>query len=241
MKYKQVGDLCKSPVIIGYHNLTPLQQSMVEEQSWYEDDFSDPSAEVFWEVDEWMFFKSQDLQEIQPMSVLYNTEWEYFYREGLKNYTLRFERDTEATPTMAVYREVILDELDTSQCLAERSLHSEMVEALCKSGELICQELTAQDAHNLHMVVGISGEAGELLDAIKKAVIYRKPIDMENVIEELGDLEFYMEGLRQSFGITRSQTLSQNIAKLSKRYEGLKYTNEAAQLRADKQHESDRT
>ena len=237
MKYKQVGDLCKSPVIIGYHNLTPLQQQMVEEQSWYEDDFSDPSAEVFWEVDEWMFFKSQDLQEIQPMSVLYNTEWEYFYREGLRNYALRFERDSNATPTMAVYREVALEDLDVNLCLAERSLHSEMVEALCKSGELICQELTAQDAHNLHMVVGISGEAGELLDAIKKAVIYRKPIDMENVIEELGDLEFYMEGLRQSFGITRSQTLSQNITKLSKRYEGLKYTNEAAQLRADKQHE----
>ena len=237
MKYKQVGDLCKSPVIIGYHNLTPLQQSMVEEQSWYEDDFSDPSAEVFWEVDEWMFFKSKDLQEIQPMSVLYNTEWEYFYREGLRNYALRFERDSNATPTMAVYREVALEDLDVNLCLAERSLHSEMVEALCKSGELIRSELTAQDAHNLHMVVGISGEAGELLDAIKKAVIYRKPIDMENVIEELGDLEFYMEGLRQSFGITRSQTLSHNITKLSKRYEGLKFTNEAAQLRADKQHE----
>lgn len=237
MKYKQVGDLCKSPVIVGFQNLTKLQQSMVEEQSWYEDDFSDPSAEVFWEADEWMFFKSQDLQEIQPMSVLYNTEWEYFYREGLRNYALRFERDSNATPTMAVYREVALEDLDVNLCLAERSLHSEMVQALCKSGELIRSELTAQDAHNLHMVVGISGEAGELLDAIKKAVIYRKPIDMENVIEELGDLEFYMEGLRQSFGITRSQTLSHNITKLSKRYEGLKFTNEAAQLRADKQHE----
>lgn len=237
MKYKQVGDLCKSPVIVGFQNLTKLQQSMVEEQSWYEDDFSDPSAEVFWEADEWMFFQSQDLQEIQPMSVLYNTEWEYFYREGLRNYALRFERDSNATPTMAVYREVALEDLDVNLCLAERSLHSEMVQVLCKSGELIRSELTAQDAHNLHMVVGISGEAGELLDAIKKAVIYRKPIDMENVIEELGDLEFYMEGLRQSFGITRSQTLSHNITKLSKRYEGLKFTNEAAQLRADKQHE----
>ena len=237
MKYKQVGDLCKSPAIVGYHNLTPLQQSMVHDQGWYLDDFIAPEQEVFWEVGESLFFQSQDLQEIQPMSVLYNTEWEYFYREGLRNYALRFERDSNATPTMAVYREVALEDLDVNLCLAERSLHSEMVEALCKSGELIRSELTAQDAHNLHMVVGISGEAGELLDCLKKAIIYRKPIDMENLIEELGDLEFYMEGLRQSFGITRSQTLSHNITKLSKRYEGLKYTDEAAQLRADKQHE----
>lgn len=127
--------------------------------------------------------------------------------------------------------------MSNDTCLVERSLHSEMVEALCKSGELIRSELTAQDAHNLHMIIGVSGEAGELVDCVKKAIIYRKPIDMENLIEELGDLEFYMEGLRQSFGITRSQTLSHNIAKLSKRYEGLKFTNEAAQLRADKQHE----
>lgn len=127
--------------------------------------------------------------------------------------------------------------MQTDTCLVGRSLHSEMVEALAKSGELILSELTAQDAHNLHMIIGISGEAGELVDCVKKAIIYRKPIDMDNLIEELGDLEFYLEGLRQSFGITRSQTLSHNIAKLSKRYEGLKFTNEAAQLRADKQHE----
>lgn len=237
MNYKQVGEIHKSPVIIGFQNLTKLQQSMVEEQSWYEEDFLDPSAEVFWEADEWMFFKSQDLQEIQPMSVLYNTEWEYFYREGTKNYVLRFEKATDTTPAMAVYCEVALDTPSPSLCLAEGSLHSEMVEVLAKSGELIRSELTAQDAHNLHMIIGISGEAGELVDCVKKAIIYRKPIDMDNLIEELGDLEFYMEGLRQSYGISRSQTLSHNIAKLSKRYEGLKFTNEAAQLRADKQHE----
>ena len=84
------------------------------------------------------------------------------------------------------------------------------------------------------MAVGISGEAGELLDAIKKAAIYQKPVDRQNVIEELGDLEFYMEGLRQGLGITRKETIQGNIDKLSKRYEGFKYSNEAAQNRADK-------
>jgi len=112
--------------------------------------------------------------------------------------------------------------------------HAEMVAVLAKKGELIAAELTAEDAHLLHMAVGVSGESGELLDAVKKAAIYRKPIDRENVIEELGDLEFYMEGLRQGLGITREETLDANIAKLGKRYEGLKYSDQAAQLRADK-------
>jgi len=112
--------------------------------------------------------------------------------------------------------------------------HIEMVRALVKSGDAILSEITPEQTHNLHMAVGISGESGELLDAIKKYAIYQKLMDRENVIEELGDLEFYMEGLRQGCGITREETLAHNMIKLSQRYEGFKYSNEAAQQRADK-------
>ena len=112
---------------------------------------------------------------------------------------------------------------------------SNMVAALAKSGEDITNEMNPTKAHILHMAVGIAGEAGELLDAIKKAVIYNKPLDMENVIEELGDLEFYMEGLRQGVSVTREQTINANISKLGVRYMGFKYTDESAQKRADKE------
>lgn len=110
----------------------------------------------------------------------------------------------------------------------------DMVAVLVKPGDAILESLSPQDCHILHMVVGISGEAGELLDAIKKQVIYRKPLDRENVVEELGDLEFYMEGLRQELNITREEVIAGNISKLGKRYEGFKYSNGAAQSRADK-------
>lgn len=110
----------------------------------------------------------------------------------------------------------------------------EMVEALAKDGEVIANELTGEDAHLIHMVMGVSGEAGELLDAIKKAVIYRKPLDRVNVVEELGDLEFYLQDLRRALGITREETLEANIAKLGKRYAN-GYSDKSAQTRADKQ------
>lgn len=48
------------------------------------------------------------------------------------------------------------------------------------------------------------------------------------------DLEFYMEQLRQRIGVSREETLGANIAKLSVRYQGLRYTDQAAQDRADK-------
>jgi NTP pyrophosphatase (non-canonical NTP hydrolase) len=116
--------------------------------------------------------------------------------------------------------------------------YSEMVTALAKSGTAILNAMTPNGAHLLHMAVGVSGESGELLDAVKKHVIYNKPLDRENVIEELGDLEFYMEGLRQGLGITREETLIANIVKLSTgpkaRYKD-GYSDQAAQERADKQ------
>jgi NTP pyrophosphatase (non-canonical NTP hydrolase) len=112
--------------------------------------------------------------------------------------------------------------------------HQEMVQVLKKDGQDIINELTPELAHLLHMAVGVSGEAGELLDAIKKITIYRKDIDKENIIEELGDIEFFLEGIRKVFNITREATLQHNINKLAKRYKEKKFSNAAAQQRADK-------
>jgi len=113
--------------------------------------------------------------------------------------------------------------------------HPELVKALCKPGEEIVDGMNPHRAHLLHMGVGVCGEAGELMDAIKQSAIYFKPINRDNVVEELGDLEFYMEGLRQKMKITREETLAANIEKLSKRYHQMKYSDEQAAARADKQ------
>ena len=115
------------------------------------------------------------------------------------------------------------------------SRYADMVEALCKPGYEIIMELDANKADALHMAVGVSGESGELLDCIKKHAIYNKPLDRENLVEELGDIEFYLEGLRQVFGVTREEVLAINQAKLEKRYSSGKYSNEQAQARADKE------
>jgi NTP pyrophosphatase (non-canonical NTP hydrolase) len=111
--------------------------------------------------------------------------------------------------------------------------YQEMVQALTKPGEDILASLTPEKCHLWHMVTGVSGEAGELLDAAKKHVISNGKLDIENVIEELGDLEFYLEGVRQYLGVSRDLVLARNSEKLEKRY-GEKYSDEASRKRADK-------
>jgi NTP pyrophosphatase (non-canonical NTP hydrolase) len=112
--------------------------------------------------------------------------------------------------------------------------HQELVTNLVKPGGQIAKEITPLQAHMLHMVLGIAGEAGELVDAVKKHVVYRKELDVANVIEEIGDLQFYIEGLCQAIGKSPGFCMAANVEKLTKRY-GEKYSDKAAIERADKQ------
>ena len=117
--------------------------------------------------------------------------------------------------------------------------HAVMVSKLEKPGLDIIHQLDPRKAALWHMATGVAGEAGELVDAIKRHVIYDKELDRTNVTEELGDLEFYLQGIRAHLDITREETLKANMTKLltgkNARYaEGI-YSDAAAQARADKE------
>ena len=107
------------------------------------------------------------------------------------------------------------------------------VKSLAKPADEILSSLSALTAELTHMAMGVAGEAGELVDAIKKHAIYNKPLDRENIIEELGDLDFFITRLCQILNITRDEYRAKNIEKLGKRYPG-GYSDAKAQARADK-------
>lgn len=112
--------------------------------------------------------------------------------------------------------------------------YEQFVQSIVKSGHDILVQLTPLQASMLHMAVGVSGEAGELLDAVKKHCVYQKSLDFENVKEEAGDILFYLTGLLNDMGITLNECIEANREKLSKRYPNKCYSNAAAIARADK-------
>lgn len=79
--------------------------------------------------------------------------------------------------------------------------HHEMVTALAKPGQAIIDTLTPVKMHLLHMTIGLCSEVAELIDGI---VVSK---GRNNIVEELGDAEFYMEGARQAIEVTREQVL----------------------------------
>ena len=76
--------------------------------------------------------------------------------------------------------------------------------------------------------------AGNLLDQIKKVVIYNKVPDIRAIALALASIEQQLEAVRNMFDISKQKTIDHNIAKLSKRYASLGYSDAAAQARADK-------
>lgn len=85
-----------------------------------------------------------------------------------------------------------------------------------------------------HHTTGMAGEAGELLDASKKVWIYDKPVDVEHIVEEMGDLRWYYQAMLNMLGLTDEDIQAANTIKLRKRYPEGVYSNEQAIQRADK-------
>ena len=100
--------------------------------------------------------------------------------------------------------------------------------------EKLFKKDSSEDMALMHAALGVCGEAVELADAIKKSIIYGKPIDKANIVEELGDLRFYIQALMNILKIDEQLILNTNGTKLARRYKNLEYSNEAAIARADK-------
>jgi len=70
----------------------------------------------------------------------------------------------------------------------------------------------------LHGSIGVSTEAGELLDAMKKFIFYGRSIDRANVKEELGDILYYASLTMDEMGFTLEDVMETNSEKLKARY-----------------------
>lgn len=70
----------------------------------------------------------------------------------------------------------------------------------------------------LNGCLGLAGEAGELLDMIKKWIFHSKPLDKGHAKKELGDVCWYVAMICQSFGWDLDEILQMNVDKLKARY-----------------------
>lgn len=65
---------------------------------------------------------------------------------------------------------------------------------------------------------GMNGEAGECIDILKKTEFQGHPFDEAKMVDELGDVLWYVAQTAHGLGIPLSQVAERNIEKLKERY-----------------------
>lgn len=78
-------------------------------------------------------------------------------------------------------------------------------------------------ADDIHAALGLAGEAGEVVDLIKKMVFTPgrtgSPEEFRDKLQkELGDVLYYWTRLCDQFGFSPAEIISENVCKLEERY-----------------------
>jgi len=80
--------------------------------------------------------------------------------------------------------------------------------------------LQTQKDHVLNAVMGLAGEAGEVLDLHKKLYFHTPKERSEELKLELGDVAYYFLKIIDLYGFSLEEILAINREKLGKRYPG---------------------
>ena len=67
-------------------------------------------------------------------------------------------------------------------------------------------------------VYGLNGEAGEVIDVLKKYEFQGHEFDRDKFVDELGDVAWYLALACTALGVSLSYVLTRNIDKLKARY-----------------------
>lgn len=77
---------------------------------------------------------------------------------------------------------------------------------------------SGQEMMLLWCALGLTGEAGEVAELIKKGVLHQHGIDRQKLREELGDVLWYLAGLATLLDIDFQDVANANLDKLHARY-----------------------
>lgn len=77
---------------------------------------------------------------------------------------------------------------------------------------------TSNELMIMWCALGLTGEAGEVAEHVKKGICHQHGLDHDKLVKELGDCLWYLSGLATLIGVSLSDVMERNIAKLRQRY-----------------------
>jgi NTP pyrophosphatase (non-canonical NTP hydrolase) len=117
---------------------------------------------------------------------------------------------------------LLLKELLPPPYRRQQVRHDEYVREVLKfypdsKGLKFRRALASTNAELIECGLGLAGEAGEVVDVLKKHVIHGQPLDKEALTKEMGDLYNYLSMLSYRTGISFETIREANVRKLAAR------------------------
>jgi NTP pyrophosphatase (non-canonical NTP hydrolase) len=97
--------------------------------------------------------------------------------------------------------------------------YQEFVEALASPNSTV----TNKD-RMIVSAIGLTGEAGEVSEIVKKHLYHEGPLDVDEVKNEIGDIMWYVAFACNTFGLDLQDVIETNVDKLKDRYPGGKFS-----------------
>lgn len=116
----------------------------------------------------------------------------------------------------------------TSKPSTDKEAFLARVEELYDQGCNVARLHTAAD--------GLSAEAGEFMEIVKKITFQGKPYDEANIFHmkrELGDVMWYWANACMALGLDPYEVIDENIVKLESRFPGGKFSIERSEKRKE--------
>lgn len=101
------------------------------------------------------------------------------------------------------------------------------------TGTIWTSKIAPVDPSLAHALIGIANEGGELLGLLKKMMFKERHYTDAEIMDELGDVAYYMTRALAALGSSWSELFDANHEKLTKRYNG-SYSATKAAAQADK-------
>lgn len=89
-----------------------------------------------------------------------------------------------------------------------------------------CNQKLNWEQRVLNAALGLSGEAGEVADHVKKWQMQGHQLDTEHIAKELGDLLWYINLMADCIGMDLEELAQKNLDKLYKRYQDGKFSSD---------------
>lgn len=144
--------------------------------------------------------------------------------KGLSKYGQTLEENTTLTTEQRIEhaQEELVDALQylehLKQAKTDKLTANDYQRAALRTASEENQDKFDGNGPLLDAALGLGGEAGECLDIVKKHLFQGHELDLQGLLEELGDVAWYLAIFCDALGFTLETVMQMNIDKLRKRY-----------------------